>query len=88
MMKKMVKLNFGKWKVVKFSGSYYVNFFVEKDLFVVIDGEKFFKIKKGKLRSLGMKYFEKKKEESYEGVESSPELISLIKLLVELNQAA
>ena len=45
MMKKMVKLNFGKWKVVKFSGSYYVNFFVEKDLFVVIDGEKYFKIK-------------------------------------------
>lgn len=57
MMKKMVRLNFGKSKVVKFSGAYYVNFYVEKSLFVLIDEEKYYKIKKGKLRSLGMKNF-------------------------------
>ncbi len=64
MMKKMVRLNFGKSKVVKFSGAYYVNFYVEKSLFVLIDGEKYYKIKKGKLRSMGMKSFEVKKEKT------------------------
>jgi hypothetical protein len=63
MMNKIVKLKFKNWQVVKFSGSYYVNFAIEDSLFVVIKGVKYYKIKKEKLRSLGMKRFEEKKEE-------------------------
>lgn len=55
-MKKVVRLNFKKWKIVKISGAYYINSFVEKSVIVRIDGERYYKIKKGKLRNMGMKF--------------------------------
>jgi hypothetical protein len=55
-MKKVVRLNFKKWKIVKISGAYYINSFVEKSGIVRIDGERYYKIKKEKLRNLGMKF--------------------------------
>ncbi len=55
-MKKVVRLNFRKWKVVKMSGAYYINSFVEKSLIIKIEGERYYKIKKGKLRNMGMKF--------------------------------
>ena len=63
-MKKMIRIPFGKRKVIKLSGTHYINSFVEKSIFVIIDGEKYYKIKKGKLRSMGMKSFEVKKEKT------------------------
>ena len=44
-MKKVVRLNFRKWKIVKISGAYYINSFVEKSKIVRIDGERYYKIK-------------------------------------------
>ena len=55
-MKKVVRLNFKKWKIVKISGAYYINSFVEKSSIVRIDGERYYKIKKSKLRNMGMKF--------------------------------
>jgi hypothetical protein len=55
-MKKIKQIRFQKWKIVKMSGAYYINTFVEKSIIIVIDGTKFFKIKKDKLRRLGMRF--------------------------------
>jgi hypothetical protein len=66
-MKKVVRLNFRKWKIVKISGAYYINSFVEKSNIVKIDGERYYKIKKSKLRNLGMKFPSLKKNVLEEG---------------------
>jgi hypothetical protein len=55
-MKKIKQLNFQKWKIVKMSGAYYINTFVEKSPIILIQDTKFFKIKKDKLRRLGMRF--------------------------------
>lgn len=87
-MKKIVKLNFKKWKVVKFSGNYYVNFAIEGSLFVVIGGVKYYKIKKGKLRSLGMNRFEEKKEIGITPRPDSAEFDKIIEVIKKHNIAA
>lgn len=55
-MKKIKQLNFQKWKIVKMSGAYYINTFVEKSPIILIQGSKFYKIKKDKLRKMGMRF--------------------------------
>lgn len=55
-MKKIKQINFQKWKIVKMSGAYYINIFVEKSPIILIQGTKFFKIKKDKLRKMGMRF--------------------------------
>ena len=88
MMKKIVKLNFKNWKVVKFSGSYYVNFAIENSLFVVLGGVKYYKIKKGNLRSLGMNRFEEKKQIRLAPILDSAEFDKIIETIKKLNIAA
>lgn len=63
-MKRMTRIPFGKRKVIKLSGAHYINSFVEGSIFIIVDGEKYYKIKKGKLRIMGMKSFEVKKEKT------------------------
>ncbi len=55
-MKRMTRIPFGKRKVIKLSGAHYINSFVEGSIFILVDGEKYYKIKKGKLKKMGMKY--------------------------------
>jgi len=74
-MKKVVRLNFRKWKIVKISGAYYINSFVEKSNIVRIDGERYYKIKKSKLRNLGMKFPSLKKNILEEGEHINEEMI-------------
>ena len=74
-MKKVVRLNFRKWKIVKISGAYYINSFVEKSSIVRIDGESYYKIKKSKLRNLGMKFPSLKKNVLEEGEHVNEEKI-------------
>ena len=74
-MKKVIRLNFRKWKIVKISGAYYINSFVEKSSIVRIDGERYYKIKKSKLRNLGMKFPSLKKNVSEEGEQANAKLI-------------
>ena len=74
-MKKVVRLNFRKRKIVKISGAYYINSFVEKSSIVRIDGERYYKIKKSKLRNLGMKFPSLKKSVLEEGEHVNEEMI-------------
>lgn len=83
-MKKVVRLNFKKWKVVKISGAYYINSFVEKSRIVRIDGERYYKIKKGKLRNMGMKFPSLKKNVVEEADQEKSELIRSISELLKL----
>lgn len=83
-MKKVVRLNFRKWKVVKISGAYYINSFVEKSSIVRIDGERYYKIKKGKLRNMGMKFPSLKKNVAEEVDQEKSELIRSISELLKL----
>lgn len=83
-MKKVVRLNFRKWKVVKISGAYYINSFVEKSSIVRIDGERYYKIKKGKLRNMGMKFPSLKKNVLEEVDQEKSELIRSISELLKL----
>jgi len=83
-MKKVVRLNFKKWKVVKISGAYYINSFVEKSSIVRIDGERYYKIKKGKLRNMGMKFPSLKKNVVEEVDQEKSELIRSISELLKL----
>ena len=55
-MKKIKQIRFQKWKIVKMSGAYYINTFVEKSPIILIQDTKFFKIKKDKLRKMGMRF--------------------------------
>jgi hypothetical protein len=55
-MKKIHQFSFRKWSIVKLSGAYYVNFFVEKSVFIVIDGVRHYKVKKAVLRRLGVRF--------------------------------
>ena len=83
-MKKVVRLNFRKWKVVKISGAYYINSFVEKSNIVKIDGERYYKIKKSKLRNLGMKFPSLKKNVVEEVDQEKSGLIKSISELLKL----
>ena len=74
-MKKVVRLNFKKWKIVKISGAYYINSFVEKSSIVRIDGESYYKIKKGKLKNMGMKFPSLKKNVLEEGEQANAKLV-------------
>lgn len=74
-MKKVVRLNFKKWKIVKISGAYYINSFVEKSSIVRIDGERYYKIKKSKLRNMGVKFPSLKKNVLEEGEQVYSKLI-------------
>ena len=74
-MKKVVRLNFKKWKIVKISGAYYINSFVEKSSIVRIDGERYYKIKKSKLRNLGMKFTSVKKNVLEDGEQVNAKLV-------------
>ena len=85
-MKKVVRLNFRKWKVVKISGAYYINSFVEKSNIIIIDGERYYKIKKGKLRNMGMKFPTLKKKVLEECEPIHKEMITPI--LAHLTSAA
>lgn len=82
-MKKVVRLNFRKWKIVKISGAYYINSFVEKSSIVRIDGERYYKIKKGKLRNLGMKFPSLKKNVLEEGEQTYADQISIAPVYLE-----
>lgn len=61
-MKRLIRIPFGKRKVIVLSGTYYIDSFVERSIFILVDGEKYFKIKKGKLKKMGMKYFGENKK--------------------------
>ena len=83
-MKKVVRLNFRKWKIVKISGAYYINSFVEKSSIVRIDGERYYKIKKGKLKNMGMKFPSLKKNVLEELDQEKSELVRSISELLKL----
>jgi hypothetical protein len=60
-MKTITKTKFQKWTVIQLSGALYVNFFVEKSIYIVLDGVRFYKIKKAVLRRMGMRFATRKK---------------------------
>jgi hypothetical protein len=60
-MKTIKKIQFRRLQIIKLSGAYYVNTFVEKSVFITLEGVKFFKVKKSKLRQLGVIFAEDRK---------------------------
>jgi len=59
-MKKIKNLCFRNFKVVKVSGTYYINL-SSNAMSILISGEKFYRIKKCELRKMGMKFIVKPK---------------------------
>ena len=57
-MKKIKQIQFKKYKILKISGRYFINMSNE-NVFVVIDGIKYYNIKRKDLRFMGMKFPEK-----------------------------
>ena len=57
-MKKIKRIQFKKYKILKISGRYFINMSNE-NVFVVIDGIKYYNIKRKDLRFMGMKFPEK-----------------------------
>jgi hypothetical protein len=57
-MKKIKKTQFRRLQIIKLSGAYYVNSFVEKSIFITVEGVKFFKVSKSKLRAMGVIFAE------------------------------
>ena len=60
-MKTIKKIQFRRLQIIKLSGAYYVNTFVEKSVFITLGGVKFFKVKKSKLRQMGVIFAEDRK---------------------------
>lgn len=59
-MKKIKNLCFRNFKVVKVSGTYYINL-SSNTMSILISGEKFYRIQKCDLRKMGMKFLVKPK---------------------------
>ncbi len=57
-MKKIKKFRFRRLEIIKLSGVHYVNTFVEKSIFITVEGVKFFKVSKTKLRAMGVVFAE------------------------------
>ena len=57
-MKTIKKTQFRRLQIIKLSGAYYVNSFVEKSIFITAEGVKFYKISKAKLRNMGVIFAE------------------------------
>ena len=57
-MKTIKKTQFRRLQIIKLSGAYYVNSFVEKSIFMTVEGVKYYKISKAKLRNMGVIFAE------------------------------
>lgn len=57
-MKLNERIKFEKKMILELNGSFYVHWFVEKSSYITIEAERYYKIKKGKIKRLSMKNFE------------------------------
>jgi hypothetical protein len=57
-MKKIKKFRFRRLEIIKLSGAHYVNSFMEKSIYIIVDGVKYFKVSKTKLRAMGVIFAE------------------------------
>ena len=53
-MKGIKQITLRKYKIVKISGKYYINL-TNCNQFIIVNGEKYYEIKKPRLKKLGMK---------------------------------
>ena len=79
-MKTIKKTQFRRLQIIKLSGAYYVNSFVEKSIFITAEGVKFYKISKAKLRNMGVIFAEDRPNSSKDASEQQETLSTEISL--------